>query len=67
MTKKTKSLFEKIKGQGRNDISILPQPGKQLPPVGCYLGWDEYCTNTPDIAVNTGWVCTSCYFNSGCH
>lgn len=40
------------------DITIGKQ-SKQLPAVGCYLGWTG-CSHTADIQVGDGWVCASC-------
>lgn len=32
---------------------------KQLPAIGCYLGWSG-CTNTADVVVGNGYVCANC-------
>lgn len=45
------------------DITVGKQP-KQLPVVGCYLGWIG-CSHTADSQVGNGWVCTSCAVKMG--
>lgn len=52
--------MKKIKIQAPTDITIgTSGKPKQLPATGCYLGWAG-CTNTADIQVGDGWVCTNC-------
>ena len=50
---------KKIKLPPPRMIEISHKQPKQLPRVGCYLGW-EGCTNTADVSVGNGWVCHNC-------